>query len=345
MKTSSIGNWGSDMKNVICPVTRFFVLTATALVSLSTLANAQFFYAAQGVSGKIGKVTATGVPLPASLTPWVEYVGQNVQGITTDSFGNVFAAVGSTIYQITPSGSSSLYGTYTDPISGLTMNSSNVLYGVKDSGGPFGGGDIGIYSAGGTFTPINLTNPAFATFFSANGLKFDGLGNIFVTNSSNGGIFPFSLLKLTPSGPNWTVSQFVNYGGSFSPYDVVMDLSNNVYVSSASASPSILKYDSTGAPVVAFTLSGIPGGQVAGLAFANNKLYATSAGTFKIWEIDPTTGAATDFLGAGVFLPDFRSTFLAYSPVPEPSQICLVLLSGLALIGRRVMRNKSQVLS
>jgi len=151
--------------------------------------------------------------------------------------------------------------------------------------------------------------------------------------------------KLTTinSGVDWTVSAFQSYApGTFKPYDVVTDSSNNVYVSSGNAGPFIRKYDSAGVLDATFTLSGIPASTIAqGLTFANGNLYAVSRGTYKLYEINPTTGAANDFLGAGVFLPDFRSTFLTYTAVPEPSILALVAFGGLALFGRRASRKQA----
>lgn len=341
MKTID-SNQVQTKRNVFRSLPNFWVSTATAFIALTTLAQAQF-YVAQGESGKIGRVTAAGVPSPAYPTPFVSFPAGDVQGITSDSSGNVFAAVGTSIYQITPGGTSSLYGTYTNTIRGLTMSSSGVLYGVSVIGG---GNDVGIYAnaGGGTFASLSLSNPNPYSFYSANGLGFDSSGNLFVTNISYGGPDPFSVVKLTPSGPDWTSSSFVSYGiGNYQPYDVATDSANNVYVSSALNTATILKYNSAGVLDGTFNITGITATDaMRGLTFANNKLYAVDASDYKMYEIDPTTGAATNFIGSGN-LPDYRSTFLTYTAVPEPSIMALVAFAGLALAGCRGSRKNSRV--
>ena len=336
------GNQGKIVRNVFCSLTRFWVVTAMALTGLSTLAQAQIFYAGQSASGKVAKVDGS-VP-----STFATYVGGDTQGITTDALGNVFVASGTSIYQITPGGSSSLYANYASPIAGLTMSSSGSLYGVRFSGGPLGGHDVGTYASNGTFTSLTLTNPGFVPFYPSNGLKFDGSGNLFVTNSGNGGTYGESVLKLTTadSGASWTVSAFASYTlGSTQPYDVTSDPTGNIYVSSFAQNKTILKYDSAGVLDGTFTLSGVTGTdtKMAGMTFANGNLYSVAyggVGGYKFWEINPTTGVATNVIG-GAFMPDYRGTFLTYTAVPEPSVMALVALGSLALLRRRVSRKTS----
>ena len=336
MKTSN-SNQVKAMRNVFRSLPHFWALTAAAFIALTTLTHAQF-YVAQGASGIVGKVTTAGVP-----STFATYPGGDAQGITTDSLGNVLVAIGTSIYQVTPGGSSSLYGTYTDPIGGLAMSSGGTLYGTKTSGGPSGGSDVGIYDALGTFTPLTLTNPGFAPFFRSNGLAFDGSGNLFIANRSNGGTYGESVLQLTPSGADWTISAFQSYAtDTFKPWDIAFDPLGNVYVSSIRDTSTIAKYSAAGILDGTFTISGIGSNLLmSGVTFANEKLYAVALGTYKMYEIDPTTGAATDFLGAGN-LPDYRSTFLTYTAVPEPSIMALVALGGLTLVGRRVSRKNGR---
>ena len=330
------GNQGKIVRNVFCSLTRFWVVTAMALTGLSTLAQAQIFYVSQGLSGQVGKVTSAGVP-----STFATYAGGDTQGITNDALGNVFVASGTSIRKITPGGASSLYANYANPILGLTMSSGGTLYGVKDVVGG-NGNQVGTYSAGGTFTPLTLTNPYIYTFYETHGLKFDGAGNLFAANTGSGGTYANSVVKLTPSGSDWTASSFMPATAGFTPYDIAFDLSGNVYVSSITATSTIAKFNSAGALDTNFAISGINSDlMMAGLTFANSKLYAVAYGSYKVFEIDPTTGAATDFLQPFTNLPDYRSTFLTYTAVPEPSVMALVALGSLALLRRRVSRKTS----
>ena len=171
------------VRNVFSSARYVWALISAAFIALTTLTQAQF-YVGQGASGLVGKVTTAGAP----STFFTGTTG-NAEGVTTDSSGNLFAAVGTSIYQITPGGTSSLYGNYANTIGGLSMSSTGVLYGVSTAGGPLGGHDVGIYGAGGSFTSLTLTNPGFVPFYPSNGLKFDSTGNLFVTNPANGGTY------------------------------------------------------------------------------------------------------------------------------------------------------------
>lgn len=326
------------VKNPVISVACSVLLAGAALLSTASSVVGQTFYVAQGPSGKIGAATSAGVP-----STFADFPAENAQGITTDSLGNVYAAVGSTIHRITPAGSSSVFATYTNPILGLTMSSSGTLYGVSSPGS--GSNDVGTFDSLGNFTPLSLTSTPFLPFYSANGLKFDSAGNLFVANAAFGGEFAHSVVKLTPSGADWNAAAFATFDASSSGlFDVVTDPAGNVYVSAAASSlndvPTIYKLDSAGVQDNSFTLSGIPDTKMTGLTFENGSLYAVSFGTFKIWEIDPDTGVATDFLG-GENLPDFRSSFITATAVPEPSVVGLLILGGLGFLVVRRKLNRS----
>lgn len=315
---------GIAMKNVFTSLPGFCLALATALLALAGVARAQIFYISEGASGIVSQVPSTGTPSALAS------VGGNVQGITTGSTGTIYVANGSTIKQITSEGTVSTFATYTNTIGGLTMSSGGTLYGVSMAGGAAGGHAVGTYASDGTFTPLTLTTAPFAPFYSAQSVRFDNAGNIFVTNASTGGAYANSLVKLTLNGTSWDISLFATFAAGFAAYDVAFDASNNVFVSSGAATATILKYSSSGVLDETFSITGMPATlTLRGLTYANDKLYAVSLGGYNMYEIDPTTGVATAFNTS--YLPDYRSTYIAYSAVPEPSGIGLVLAGGLAL--------------
>jgi hypothetical protein len=321
---------------------RLFVAVVVPLLLWTTTASAQIFYVTSGNGNTINRRSSTG----AVLSDLISYgVGTNLQGVAAASNGDVYvsslASGTSTINVVTLGGSSSVFASLTNQALGLTFDSGGTLYGVSGGGGPSGGHDVGIFSAGG-FIPLTLTGSPFAPFFSAQSLRFDSIGNLYVTNSAAGGVYAESVVKLTPSiatPGSWDSSEFADTTG-FNAFDVDIDGSGNVFVSSAVTSTltPIRKYDSGGVLDGGFAVTGGDFLSTRGVVLANGSLYSADFSFNRLNEINPITGAATNF-ATGLTAAGPR--YIAYSTVPEPSQVALMLLGGLLLVGVTVRRNRS----
>lgn len=312
------------------------MIVATAVMSVISTAHAQIFYVTSGNQGGINRFAANGT----NMGNLISYgAGVNVQGIAVDNTGTVFVSrVQSgvnTIQQVTSQGVSTTFATMSNSAAGLEFNSSGVLYGVQVGGGASGGNAVGIYTSSG-FTPITLTSAPFAPFYSAQSVRFDNIGNMYVTNSGAGGVYANSIVKLTQNGSSWDIAQFASTAG-FAAFDLAFDDLNNVYVSSSttSAPVPIRKYDSAGVLDNSFAVSGSSVITPRGLEFVNGTLYEADLSSSRVNQINPTTGVATVF---GV-PTNFNLTYIAYTAVPEPSQVILLGL-GLGLVAIVTLRRK-----
>jgi len=314
-------------------ITRVLMIVSAAIVSVTSTASAQIFYVTSGNQGGINRFNSAGT----NTGNLISYgAGINVQGIAVDSGGTVFASVTqsgtTTIRSITAAGSSSTFTTLTNGVNGLEFSSGGSLYGVRAGGGPSGGNDVGIYTVGG-FTAITLTTSPFAPFFSAQSVRFDNNGDMYVANGGSGGVYANSIVKLTASGVNWAVASTIDTAG-FAAYDMAFDNLNNLYVSSATSSAPvpIRKYSSAGVLDNTFAVSGGSFGTPRGLVFANGSLYEADLGTNRVNQINPSTGVASIF---GV-PTNFNLTYIAYTAVPEPSSVALLSLGAvMSVLARR----------
>jgi hypothetical protein len=332
-------NKNIPMKTLLNPMLRLLATVAVPFLLWTATASAQFFYVTTGTSGVVNKVSSTGTLLPDLISYGP---GAHVQGIAAATNGDIYVSVlksgTATVNQVTPGGVSTVFATLPDQVLSLAFNSTGDLYGVSAAGGPSGGHDIGIITGGG-FSAISITGAPFAPLFSAQDLAFDNIGNLFVSNNAAGGVYANSVVKLAPSiatPGSWDSSQFADTAG-FNAFGLAIDGSGNVFVSStvvSSATP-IRKYLSDGT-LTAFNVSGGNFLSARGLELANGSLYEADFSFNLLNEIDPTTGVATNFVsGLGV-----QATYIAYSPVPEPSQVALIVLGGMVLMG--TMRRNRQ---
>lgn len=322
----------NSKKSIVCTL----MIVAAAFGLVASTVNAQIFYVTSGNQGGINRFAADGT----NMGNLISYgAGVNVQGIAVDGTGTVFvsrvASGINTIQQVTAAGVSTTFATMSNSAAGLDFNSSGVLYGVQVGGGASGGNAVGIYTSSG-FTPITLTSAPFAPFYSAQSVKFDSLGNMYVTNSGAGGVYANSIVKLTQNGGSWDIALFASTSG-FSAFDLAFDDLNNVYVSSAttSAPVPIRKYSSAGVLDESFAVSGGAITTPRGLEFANGSLYEADFSASRVNQINPTTGSATVF---GV-PTNFNLTYITYTAVPEPSQIALLSL-GLGAVAFTTLRRK-----
>lgn len=309
------------------------LLFAVAVVVSVVPANAQIIYLTTGNQGAVNRFSAAS---GANLGNLISYgTGVSVQGIAVDSTGDVFVSVTNggtrTIERVTAAGVGSTFATLTNSAAGLTFSNAGALYGVQVGGGASGGNAVGIYTAGG-FTPITLTSAPFAPFYSAQSVRFDNLGNMYVTNSGAGGVYANSIVKLTPNGSSWDIALFANTSG-FSSFDMAFDNLNNLYVSSSttSAPVPIRKYSSAGVQDTGFAVSGGNIVTPRGLLYLSGSLYEADYSASRVNQINPTTGLATVF---GI-PSNFNDTYLAYSSIPEPSAMLLIGLGGLVMLIRR----------
>jgi sugar lactone lactonase YvrE len=182
-----------------------------------------------------------------------------LEGIAIDHSNNVFVfgldqnnpPLPSPIFEITPGGVQSTFGSVPGPCFGLAFDSAGNLFAADD------GNQIQtIYK----FTPdgtrsVFVGPSAFTPNSGPAGLAFDRFGNLFVSTES-GGLEPDAILKFTPDGTESTFATGLNY-----PRGLAFDRAGNLFVAELiqTGPGDILKFTPNGVETV--FASGIgPGG-------------------------------------------------------------------------------------
>ena len=185
-----------------------------------------------------------------------------IEGLATDSQGNVFAAANDqtdpnlacTIYKFTPAGLRSTFGSIPGEAFGLAFDAAGNLY-IGDSIFQF------IYKFAPNGTQSVFVGPsAFSSTQSPIGLAFDKSGNLYVsTEDGNGDNLPGdAILKFTL---NATESTFAS--GLLFPRGIAFDNAGNLFVAEVPSDVpgDILKFNSAGKKsVLASSLGGPSGG-------------------------------------------------------------------------------------
>jgi len=145
-------------------------------------------------------------------------------GLAINSSGNVFvmggisgSGVASTIFEFTPGGTRSVFGTLSGQGLGLAFDSAGNLFAAA-------GGMIVKFTPGGT--PSIFAGPsAFTSNSGPSGLTFDSAGNLFVSTDSNG-LEQDTIREFTPGGMESTFATGLTF-----PRGLAFDSSGNLYVS------------------------------------------------------------------------------------------------------------------
>jgi sugar lactone lactonase YvrE len=144
------------------------------------------------------------------------------EGLAINSSGNVFvmeesgSGVTSTIFEFTPGGTRSVFGTLSGQGFGLAFDSAGNLFAA-------GGGMIVKFTPGGT--PSIFAGPsAFTSNSGPVGLAFDSAGNLFVSTESDG-LEPDTIREFTPGGMESTFATGLTF-----PRGLAFDSSGNLYV-------------------------------------------------------------------------------------------------------------------
>lgn len=244
-------------------------------------------------------------------------------GLAVDGSGNVFVADGaSSIFRITSNGSSSVFASGLPAnIGGLAFDANGLLYAASNSTHS----QVGTIFDG-AFHPLTITG-GFEPAYSAAGLAFDAAGYLYVTNISQYGSNPNSLLRLAPpalQGGDWEASVVHTFGVNSQPSGVTLDSSGNIYVTLFNEHV-IVKLFPNGTIDSSFNPSGLA--FPTDIVFAEGNLYVTSLGNFNISQIT-LDGTVSSFASLGS-----QGSFITYSAVPEPSALALTALAGAAIWG------------
>jgi sugar lactone lactonase YvrE len=171
-----------------------------------------------------------------------------LEGLAIDSAGNLYVVannnndpnLASTIFEISPSGGISTFGSIPGQGTGVAFDSTGNLFVASASPQS----NIYKFSPGGTRT-VFVGPTAFTTVQEPVGLAFDEAGNLFVSTYGNyGNSGEDSILKFTPAG---TASTFMT--GLLSPRGLAFDSAGNLFVAELppDASGAILKFTAAGA--------------------------------------------------------------------------------------------------
>jgi DNA-binding beta-propeller fold protein YncE len=150
------------------------------------------------------------------------------EGLAVDSSGNVFVMGGtpnvtnaSTIFEFTPGGTRSVFGTFPGLGFGLAFDSAGNLFAAD-----FSDQTIVKFTPGGT-SSVFAGPSAFTSISGPAGLAFNSAGNLFVSTETNGlGLELDAILEFTPGGMESTFAT-----GLTNPRGLAFDSSGNLYVS------------------------------------------------------------------------------------------------------------------
>ena len=233
---------------------------------------------------------------------WVVCLGAIIVASSNAQAQNLFASVGSNIYEFTPSGTQNTFA------SGLLSSSFGLAF--DSAGNLFAADSTGIYK----FTPEGVRS-TFASGPGFTAVAFDSAGNLFATDGSN-------IDRFTQSG---VLSNFAS-GLTFPSFGLAFDSGGNLF---AADRDNIYKFTPDG--VQSTFASGF---RPSGLAFDSaGDLFAGGSGG--IGEFTPS-GAESGFASTVPYSP----TALAFQ-VPEPSTWSLLALGAVALLGSRRLRRRS----
>ncbi|HEY5296469.1 MAG TPA: PEP-CTERM sorting domain-containing protein [Verrucomicrobiae bacterium] len=255
-------------------------------------------------------------------------------GLAIGSDGNLYVATpyddGSSIETFNPNTGSPI-GTFTSHVSdndlnnpgGITFDSSGNLY-VAD----FQSKILVYNNSGGAhineLTDINLNDPS--------SLSFDSSGTLYVADGAN---------ILSYSGGNFSI---VNTPATFSdPHDVGVGLDGNLYVLDISGSTGgIYQLNPTtglSLEIVNYSTSSFFANDL--VAGPDGKLYVSGVGDSgdgEILQYDENGSYDGVYLDLG---SGSQPTYMAFSPVPEPSALALMSIAGIIATVFGIRRKKS----
>jgi formylglycine-generating enzyme len=276
--------------------TALIVLFEVGVLLSGHFAIAADLFEADSGSGNIYKFTPAGVRsvFASELNgPW---------SLTCDNSDNLFVATYNlgTIYKFTPAGVRSVFA------SGLIYPQSLVC----DASGNLFEADTGsnkIYK----FTPSG-SKSLFASVINPYGLALDAESNLFVTSNYGSG----SIYKFTSSGVQSTFAS-----GLGNPYSLALDAGSNLFMTEA-ISNKIYKFTPSGSKSLFASMS-----ESMKLACdGSGNLFASGNSSGNIYKFTPS-GIQSTF-ASGLNLP----RGLAFSPIPEPSALTLLVMGGVGLI-------------
>jgi VPDSG-CTERM motif len=180
-----------------------------------------FFPNANTVQAAIKEITPGGNRITLGHLPNNSFAG----GLAINSSGDVFVMGGapggagtSTIFEFTPGGTRSVFGTIPGLGQGLAFDSAGNLFAADNADQT-----IFKFTPGGT-SSIFAGPSAFTSNSGPTGLAFNSAGNLFVSTESNN-LEPDSILEFTPGGMESTFAT-----GLTNPRGLAFDSSDNLYV-------------------------------------------------------------------------------------------------------------------
>lgn len=190
----------------------------------------------------------------------------------SDLFGTGFN--GTSLYKITPDGSSTLYATGLSQPAGLVFDTAGLLYVAE-----FTSGEISTVDAQGTVTLFasGLSQPS--------DLVFDAAGTLYVTNYGNG-----TISSISPTG---MVSLFAT--GFSQPVGLAIDPDQNLYCANLNTG-NIHKVDTLGNVAILATLMDFP---IGFMTYSQETLYVCSTGGHLIYRVS-LAGDIDLWLGNGL---------------------------------------------
>jgi hypothetical protein len=259
------------------------VIAGVALL-LATSLQAQNLFVAIGNSPGIFQIT------PERMKSGFGPYGNGM--LAFDSGGNLFSAVGSGVYELTPSGVPSTFATGLTNAYGLAFDGSGNLFVAEYS--PVSGRIIEI-------TPGGVQSTFATGLKDVFGMAFNSAGDLFVAEYVSGNIYEY-----TPGGVQ---STFIS--GLHQPSAVAFDGAGNLYVSVEGISSGVYEFKLDGATNF-FAVGGAP----QGIAFNSaGDLFVATYGSQTQDAINEFTpnGVQSTFISLGYVQP--RN--IAFQPIPE----------------------------